>query len=657
MTNISENPDVGPDRKLEALNLLIQQFDAFWSSKGFRFERAVSALPEDGSTHDFLACNAMAFTSIYEGVVAPEQGRRKLARIQPSIRPSGGPKIGISPKHMTAFDMLGLFDFECSDPQALFNEILRFFAEELGIGYDSLSVNITPGNALGVAARETQKSQIALRVVEKSAESLKWAEVDGKSGFRAEINWMRPDGTEWELWNTSYVDGRILDSGGSLERVLAAKENANTVFDVGELAVIKSGLEGLLKGADDATIHFLADQIRTLKRVEADGVKPGGKGGRSLFARKVAENIISVSFVMGVNAREIFSTFDINGASEIANFDRKLRQVAGFLAREGDLTKGEIDLRTIFSDPFKAGNIQNLNLLKQPHVLIMLLLQAGCSIDLSSLPKSEMRSLWPQQPLLIDDLVDRQKPQAVINNLRKQIRAIDPNAAILLVGSRANNFIVKAGDIDLVVVSDRDGFASDLMNSIHGYSSTSDDSLRFDIDHQEVGIVPLSSAEFQTRITDVLEFKDLNLRYKPWALGAEVPEGFLGDMKKARLIQDRQDGFVTNLRRRIDQDSAAVHREIVLSSVTELVERVKQLGRQFQLGDSGEYGKSAAKVQIVFILLRMAYAKQETFFRGIKRIDQSILAKEPLIHQFLILLQNPEVTFPEIEEKFKTITQ
>lgn len=622
--------------QLAKVDQLKARFIDFFGKKGFHFEQAETAIPPDSDStgRDFLACNAMAFSGFYSG---EESGAgMRLARIQPSVRPGSGSKIGFSAKHMTSFDMMGLFDFDTTDPGEIFAQVIDYFVLEVGLLADEIVINVSdaPDNVFGEVVRERQDVSVNYM----GAEQLVWQELDGLSGFRAEINWRRPDGTVWELWNVSYVDGRIFDSGGSLERILAAKEKADSVFDVGELALIKSKLDALVATEYTELVYFLCDQIRTFERLTQYGVQPAGsKGGRAKFARHIAENIIATAYSLGIDCAALNANFNFDLSDEDTGFNRKIDQAKAFARRHWSPDE-VVSLSEILSGDFYSNNIARLNLLKLPHVLVAILLDMGFTVGLP--PQEELSAFLNHYPKVVNVMLERNRPNAVISQLRLAIGNIDPEAAIALVGSSSEIESRAIGDIDLVVVSNQVNIFDLLKNSIPGFEALSDDSLRFDYEGYEVGIVPLSTEQFDDRVLPVLSGEGLEPRYKPWAVGGEVPEGFLGDMLKARIIKTDRRGIVRNIQGRIEGEREVLFMNIVNFTLKELQQRLEQVSRQIEIGSKGRVGLDVAKAQAKFVLIRLAYAMNQVFFRGVKRVDNDVVESDEDIKGLVDLLES-----------------
>lgn len=654
MSSVEENrvPEFPEDKLLET-------FSAFWSRNGFGFEKNDCLLPpEDELKVGFTACNAMHFANIYRD--RNQQSRPKLARVQRSLRTRGLEKVGVSPKHLTAFDMLGVFDFECKNPGELLQKVIEFFAIELGIGYENLSVNVSNGgDQFSQAAADLATSNMGLSINELPSNALTWhANSINATGFRAEINWKKPSGEVWELFNVSFIDGRIFDAEGSLERILAAKDGADTVFDTGELSRIKTDLMPKIPACDEEILNFLTDQVRILRRLKDDEIEPGSQNGRVQFARRIAQYIVTTLYSLGVpieNMSVLLDELEIPVGGEVSHFSSKVTQARWFFERNPELFGNPINLTHLFQNKDKY--ISKLNLLRYPHALISYLINTGAEFDLDKFPEKDFRGDEEDCPLAFGKLISRIKVNAVVNSLRNKIRKIDPDAGILLVGSVTNDRILAPGDIDLVVVTEMENFPELITSELSGYSKTSDDSLRFNVGEFEVGIVPLGVADFENRVNSVVEDGQLDPLYKRWAIGAEVPEGFLGDLSKAKIIAERPGRKMKNAKDKVSKYPESLKEKLTSYCLMELSDRILQLRRLLEIGYKSRHAIHVITGQIIFNLLRLAYSKQSVYFKGIKRVEFAILEKEPDINALINILESNDFDIAEIEEVFHKLNK
>jgi len=123
-----------------------------------------------------------------------------------------------------------------------------------------------------------------------------------------------------------------------------------------------------------------------------------------------------------------------------------------------------------------------------------------------------------------------------MENLSRKIIELDPNAGILLVGSVSKGIIDGLHDLDLLVVGNDEIILA--LRQEADYKDTCDGSLRFAPPGKpEVGILVKSLRDVKDSIDAILE-GSLDLKYKAWAIGAEAPEGFLGDIADAKILYE-----------------------------------------------------------------------------------------------------------------------
>lgn len=272
-------------------------FTQYWEGKGYDVVATkTSAPPQHLPQIDFSSCGAMHYGPVvHDGVPPPKNAR--IARIQRCVRPGSGLKIGHSPKHLTAFDMIDAFDFTATDRlESSLSDIVMFFADELGIGAENLVINVSSDDTdtLGQTI-QCVATKLGIECRKLRPEQLVWNVKGAKhSGTRAEINWKKSPDDLWELWNISFIAGQFLDSGGSMERAMAAATRADSVFDTGELKIVKDRLQELQLQLTLSELHFLTDQVRSSTRLMIEGVLPGGNSGRRVFVRNLLNNVFGL---------------------------------------------------------------------------------------------------------------------------------------------------------------------------------------------------------------------------------------------------------------------------------------------------------------------------------------------------------------------------
>ena len=198
----------------------------------------------------------------------------------------------------------------------------------------------------------------------------------------------------------------------------------------------------------------------------------------------------------------------------------------------------------------------------------------------------------------------------------QKISTYDPNAGIVLVGSRCLAHVANPQDWDVVAVSAHQQLGELLKQRDSEYVMTSDDSLRFDIEGTEVGIVPLHTTEFRRRIDVVLKGEDLSLIYKPWAIGLVAPEGFLGEISQGEVIRDMPDNLIAFYRQQLFPYSDALKQQIVEACTQDISGRIEQIKKALSRKDM--ISVTCVKSTIIFLILRLLVALEGKYFSGTK---------------------------------------
>lgn len=207
----------------------------------------------------------------------------------------------------------------------------------------------------------------------------------------------------------------------------------------------------------------------------------------------------------------------------------------------------------------------------------------------------------------------------------------DPTAGIALVGSRVRG-TERPQDWDFVVVSTRLDIWDAFLDHNKDVSGISDDSVRFTLETGDVGVVPLSHAAFAARIDKPLNGQ-VDLSYKPWAIGAVAPEGFLGDIAQAHIIRDTVDRTLS--RRQAQLSTFPDNLKLVIEQNTraELHSRLRQLSRAYENHD--DLNILVLKGQILFLIVRLLYANEGKYFYGSKHYKPDALLLGPTLNQFV----------------------
>ena len=192
----------------------------------------------------------------------------------------------------------------------------------------------------------------------------------------------------------------------------------------------------------------------------------------------------------------------------------------------------------------------------------------------------------------------------------------DCQAGLIVVGSSIEKQVDEHKDIDLLALSN-DRELKDKLKNTEGYVDEIDNSLRLMIANQEIGILICSPDSFRQRVAAVLN-GNLDLIYKEWAIGAEFPEGFLGDIKKSHTILETPEKDIENIKRQIDPYPEHLKEKLALHCKKELLLRIQQLEKASKRNDNNSI--LILKGHIIYMIMRLTYSAQNEYFQGVKSL-------------------------------------
>ena len=308
-------------------------FIGFFAARGHTVVPSASLIPHEPSLL-FTNSGMVQFIPYFTGDETPPYTR--ATSVQTSVRAGGKHNdledVGHTNRHFTFFEMLGNFSFgDYAKPDAipwaweLLTETCGFDPERLWVTChhdDDESAGIWR-DVVGVPAERIQ------RLGDKDNF---WQMADtGPCGYNSEIFWdLGPDfGVEGgpavsedryvELWNLVFMqferqsDGRLeplpklcVDTGAGLERILAALQEAPTVWDTDVFRpliavaeqVTGTRYEGFPGGARDVALRILAEHARTMTFLVADGVVPSNED-RGYVLRRIIRRAVRHAYLLG----------------------------------------------------------------------------------------------------------------------------------------------------------------------------------------------------------------------------------------------------------------------------------------------------------------------------------------------------------------------
>ncbi|PYQ12435.1 MAG: alanine--tRNA ligase [Acidobacteria bacterium] len=321
-------------------------FLAFFASRGHRVVRSSSLVPESDPTLLFANAGMNQFKDVFLGKEKRDYAR--AASSQKCVRAGGKhndlENVGQTARHHTFFEMLGNFSFGDYFKKDAIEFAWQLLTRDLALPADRLKVSIFKGED-GVPrdadAHGFWRAHVSEdRILELGANENFWAMGDtGPCGPCSEIHFFQGNelpcleeqagrpcrGVEcecdrWlEIWNLVFMQydrdasGRLtplpapcIDTGMGLERITAVVQGKLSNYDTDlfqPLIVAVAARTATAYGASsegDVSLRVVADHLRAMTFLIADGVMPGNEG-RGYVLRKVMRRAMRHGKKLGVD--------------------------------------------------------------------------------------------------------------------------------------------------------------------------------------------------------------------------------------------------------------------------------------------------------------------------------------------------------------------
>lgn len=326
-------------------NNLRKSFRDFFLQENHTLVASSPLVPED-STLLFTNSGMVQFKDYFAGKL--ESPHKKAVTIQKCVRAGGKhndlDNVGYTNRHHTFFEMLGNFSFGDYFKEEAISYAWNFLTKEIGIDKSKLYVTVyhTDEEAHNIWQKHIAKE----RIIKISTSDNFWQVGNvGPCGPCSEIFYDYGDkvfgslpGTEnqdgarfTEIWNLVFMqnyiheDGKItdlpkknIDTGMGFERLVSVLEGTvdnystslfkNLIKDISDITNINAsqnifsanGNTSILSN-NDITLRILADHIRSISFLIADGVLPSNEG-RGYVLRRIIRRTLKSAYFCGVKS-------------------------------------------------------------------------------------------------------------------------------------------------------------------------------------------------------------------------------------------------------------------------------------------------------------------------------------------------------------------
>jgi alanyl-tRNA synthetase len=308
-------------------------FTEFFRQRGHRLYPSAPLVPHGDPTLLFTNAGMVPFKGYFLGQETPES--KRAVSIQKCLRVSGKhndlENVGPSPRHHTFFEMLGNFSFGDYFKEEAIRSAWELVTRVWGLPVDSLAVT--------VYEEDDEAEKLWRRLSELPPERIHrcgkadnfWQMGDtGPCGPSSEIFIdLHPDlpevgwaegtdsGRYLEFWNLVFMQydrneagvltplpNPSIDTGAGLERVASILEGVHSNYETDLFRPILEAAATLAKTAygrnpdQDVSLRVIADHLRAVSFLLADGVIPGNEG-RGYVLRRILRRAVRHGMRLG----------------------------------------------------------------------------------------------------------------------------------------------------------------------------------------------------------------------------------------------------------------------------------------------------------------------------------------------------------------------
>ncbi|MCL2049823.1 MAG: alanine--tRNA ligase [Defluviitaleaceae bacterium] len=297
--------------KTLTVNQIRDKFLDFFVKKQHHFLPSFSLVPQEDKSLLLINSGMAPMKAFFTGQAKPPSSR--VVTCQKCIRTIDIDEVGKDARHGSFFEMLGNFSFGDYFKKEIIPWAWEFMTVEMEIPTDKLSVSVYENDDEAFDIWHKTVGLPAEKIFRLGKADNYWELGVGPCGPCSEIYFDRGEqhgcgsadcqvGCDcdrfMEIWNLVFTqfekqeDGSYLplastniDTGMGLERLAIVMQNAPSIFDIDNIKSIRDKVLGMSKETKLVSANIIADHVRSVVFMAADGVLPSNEGRGYVFRR------------------------------------------------------------------------------------------------------------------------------------------------------------------------------------------------------------------------------------------------------------------------------------------------------------------------------------------------------------------------------------
>lgn len=321
------------------VNQIRKTFLDYFEKNGHKILPSSSLVPNNDPTLMFTNSGMVQFKNIFTG--AETAPYKKATTSQKSVRAGGKhndlDSVGYDVRHHTFFEMLGNFSFGDYFKEEAINYAWELVTKEFCIPKDRLAVTVFHTDEVSRNIWRKVSGLPEDRIINIATKDNFWQMGDtGPCGYCSEIFFdhgpkvwgglpgtPEEDGDRWiEIWNLVFdefedlPDGnriqlkqKCIDTGMGLERISAILQGVHSNYDIDLFTNLIADIAKITgsdpKGPLESSHNVIADHLRSMSFLIADGVLPSNEG-RGYVLRRIMRRAMRHAYMLGVKEPMIY---------------------------------------------------------------------------------------------------------------------------------------------------------------------------------------------------------------------------------------------------------------------------------------------------------------------------------------------------------------